>query len=414
MWPSLAALIALGAAASPASPAASPMPVTPAPAGSPSPWPSPAPSLSGSGLFTLPDTSTLAPGQFTLGLALDNRDRDPLGLDLFDYGVAWGAGLASRLETYGRWTVSRVASLPEPPVLPPPPLDLIVLSGSAPPRPHYALFPATPYVNKRGSARFEAFVPGDVVLGLKLRLREARGARPALAAGGELKLPLSRKVADLQSGAGTGAVDATARLTAQWRSGRYDLLASAAYTRTGGPPLGDRTIMAAQGALPRVSDLPLVLADRVDVGVAARRGLRRRLEAVVEITAALDVGARTPTVDAAAPIDVVAGVQTRFGGARLGLGLRYHGHSLPSGERRPSPIAGVVDVTGVADEVLADWLRAAGAGAVLGDLREGSQRLLSGAPAGVPLPDGARVVPADYAVRSEHQLGFVMVWAWAF
>jgi hypothetical protein len=405
MWPALVALIALGVAASPASPA---------PIGSPSPWPSPAPSLSGSGLFTLPDTSTLAPGHFTLGLALDNRDRDPLGLDLFDYGVAWGAGLAPRLETYGRWTVSRVASLPEPPVLPPPPLDLIVLSGSAPPPPRYALFPATPYVNKRGSARFEAFVPGDVVLGLKLRLREARGARPALALGGELKLPLSREVADLQSGAGTGAVDATARLTAQWRSGRYDLLASASYTRTGGPPLGDRTIRAGQGAVPRVSDMPLVLADRVDVGVGVRRDLRRRLEAVVEITAALDVGARTPTVDATAPIDVVAGVQTRFGGARLGLGLRYHGHALPSGDRRPSPIAGLVDVTGVTDDVLADWLRAAGAGAVLTDLREGSQRLLSGAPAGVPLPEGARVVPADYAVRSEHQLGFVIVWAWAF
>ena len=30
------------------------------------------------------------------------------------------------------------------------------------------------------------------------------------------------------------------------------------------------------------------------------------------------------------------------------------------------------------------------------------------------LPDGARVVPADYAVRSEHQVGFVLVCAWAF
>jgi hypothetical protein len=172
--------------------------------------------------------------------------------------------------------------------------------------------------------------------------------------------------------------------------------------------------MAGQGGLPQVSDLPLVLADRVDVGVGVRRGLRRRLEAVVEITAAKDVGARTPTVDAATPIDVVAGVQTRYGGARLGLGLRYHGHSLPSGERRPSPIAGLVDVTGVTDQALADWLRATGAGAAVPELREGSQRLLSGSPAGVPLPEGARTVPADYAVRSEHQLGFVIVWAWAF
>ena len=45
-------------------------------------------SLSGSGLLTLPDTAILAPGRFTAGLAPDNRDRDPLGLDFFDYAVA--------------------------------------------------------------------------------------------------------------------------------------------------------------------------------------------------------------------------------------------------------------------------------------------------------------------------------------
>ena len=138
-----------------------------------------------------------------------------------------------------------------------------------------------------------------MVLGLKLRLAEAAAGRPALAVGGEVKLPLSRDVADLQSGAGTGGVDATARLTAQWRPGRYDVLASAAYTRTGGPPLGDRLIVAGAGADPGVEDLPLVLADRVDLGVGVRRALGRRMAAVVEITTALDVGARTATVDAA-------------------------------------------------------------------------------------------------------------------
>jgi hypothetical protein len=373
-----------------------------------------APSLSGSGLFTLPDTSTLAPGRFTLGLALDNRDRDPLGLDLFDYGVGWGVGLAPRLETYGRWTVSRVVSLPELPALPPPPLDLIVLSGTPPPRPHYALFPGAPYVNKRGSARFSAFVPGDAVFGLKLRLREARGARPALALGGELKVPLRRALDDLQSGSGTGAVDATARLIAQWRWGRYDLLSSAAYTRTGGPPLGDRAIVPGAGAEAEVTDRPLVLPDRVDLGVGLRRALRPGWVAVVEVNTELAAGARTATVDAATPLDVLAGVQARLGRARLGLGLRYHGHSLPSGQRRESPVAGLVDVSGVADGVLEEWLAAAGAETAAPHLRAGSQRLLAGAPPGVPLPEGARVLPPDYAVRSEHQVGFVAVCAWAF
>jgi hypothetical protein len=392
--------------------AASPPSLSPWPA--PAPARSPAPSLSGSGLFTLPDTATLAPGRFTLGVALDNRDRDPLGLDLFDYSLAWAAGLTRRLETYGRWVFSRVASMPEPPVLPPPHLDLVVVSGPAPPRPHYAIQPAVPYVNRRGRARFAAFVPGDAVAGLKLRLVEGDGARPALALGGEVKAPLSRKVADLQSGAGTGAVDATARLTAQWRPGAYDVLAAASYTWTGRPPLGDRAILAGAGGDAEVSDLPLVLPDRVELGVGARRALSRRLAAVFEATAALDVGARTPTVDAKTPVDVVAGVQARFGGARLGLGLRYHGHALPSGERRPSPVAGLIDVTGLGDEALADWLTAVGAAPAAPYLRAGSQRLVAGAPADVALPDGARVVPTEYVVRSEHQLGFVVVWAWAF
>jgi hypothetical protein len=414
------AVLALAAAAT-ADPAESPgasSPPAPLPQSAP-PSPvssssaSPFSSLAGSGLFTLPDTSTLAPGRFTFGLALDNRDRDPLGLDLFDYGVAFAVGLTSRIEAWGRGVPSRVASLPEPPALPPPHLDLVVLSGPVPPRPHYAIQAAVPYVNKRGSARFGAFVPGDLVLGLKLRLREAAGARPAVALGAEAKVPLSRKTADLQSGAGTGAVDATARLTALWRAGRYELLGSAAYTWTGGPPLGDRVIVAGPDAI-AVGDLPLVLADRVDLGFGVRRALGRRLAAAVEVTTALDVGARTRTLDAAAPIDVVAGVQARLGGARLGLGLRYHGHSLPSGERRPSPIAGLVDATGVDDAVLGEWLAAAGAGAAAPHLRAGSQRLLAGAPAGVALPEGGRVLPSEYTVRSEHQLGFVVVWAWAF
>ena len=388
----------------------------PAPSASPSPSPhaAPAPSLSGSGLFTLPDTSTLAPGRFTLGLALDNRDRDPLGLDLFDYAVAWSAGVTPRLETYGRWVFSRVASLPEPPVLPPPHLDLVVVSGPVPPHPYYAIQPAVPYVNRRGTARFGAFVPGDVVLGLKVRLAEASGGRPALALGGEAKVPISRKVPDLQSGSGTGAVDGTARLTAQWRPGRYDLLASAAYTWTGRPPLGDRAIVTGAGALAQVVDVPLVLADRVELGVGVRRAVSRRVAAAMEVTAALDVGARTATVDEAAPIDAIAGIQARFGSGRLGLGLRYHGHALPSGERRPSPVAGLVDVTAVGDEALAKGLAAIGAEAAEPHLRGGSQRLVGGAPAEVALPDGARIVPPDYVVRSEHQLGFVVVWAWSF
>ena len=216
-------------------------------------------------------------------------------------------------------------------------------------------------------------------------------------------------MATLQSGSGTGAVDRR-RLTAQWRHGRDDLLVSAAYTRTGAPSLGDRLILSGEAGAPRVSDEPLALPDRLDLGVALRRVLRPRLALVVEATTALAVGHRTETVDAATPIDVVAGVQARFGGARLGVGLRYHAHSLPSGERRRSPIAGLVDVSAVGDAALLDWLEGVGAGSAAPHLRGGSQRLLAGVPVGATLPEGARVVaPAD-SRWLEHQL-LRVVWA---
>ena len=121
----------------------------------------PAPSLSGSGLFTLPDTATLAPGRFTLGLALDNRDRDPLGLDLFDYVAGVGRGrdaAAGGLRPVG---------------VQPRGVDAGAARAAAPaPRPGRGVgaarrrarttrsTPAVPYVNKRGTARFDAFVPG--------------------------------------------------------------------------------------------------------------------------------------------------------------------------------------------------------------------------------------------------------------
>jgi len=32
----------------------------------------------------------------------------------------------------------------------------------------------------------------------------------------------------------------------------------------------------------------------------------------------------------------------------------------------------------------------------------------------LPLPAGARRLPETYRVRSEHQVGFVLLWGWVF
>jgi hypothetical protein len=371
-------------------------------------------SLSGTGLLTLRDAATLPPGHLRVAFTLDNRDRDPLGLDLLDGSLAWTLGMAPGLETYGRAVVSRVAALPEPPALPPPPLDLIQLAGSSlPARPHYALYPETPYVNKRGTARFDDWVPGDVLLGVKRRFREASAWRPALAACLEIKIPLTRGLSDLQSGAGTGGIDLGGRATAEWRHGAHSWVGSLAYTWTGAPPRGDRRIAVPDSGPAHVEDLPLRVADHLEAGLGWRRRVSPRLAFVLEAVKVVDVGGRTPVLDQAPPLDVLGGVQLRLGHARLAAGLRYHGDALKTGSVRPSPLAGLIDVTDVSDADLARFLQSQGAQNALPALRGGSQRVVA-APGSPALPEGARRLPDSYRLRSEHQVGFVIVWGWAF
>lgn len=382
------------------------------------PWPAGAQetwlSLAGSGLLTLPDANTLPRGRVLAGFTIDNRDRDPLGLDLLDASVTATVGLGGRLEVYGHGVVSRVVAVPELPPMPPPPLDLIVGPGAtAPPRPHYALYAPTPYVNKRGTARLDDWVPGEATAGIKARLREGLGFWPALAFAGELKVPLTRSDADLMSGSGTGGVDGAVRAIAQW--GRDPLLAvSVRYTRVGAPARADREIaIDGQGRAAAV-DRPLDLPDRLDFGIGGRRSLRSGLAAVLEASAALEVGGRTPTVDESWPLDVLAGLQTRLGRALFTAGLRYHGHALPSGQRRASPVGGLIDLTAVSEADLVSYLESVGAGAGAGHVRPRSQRVLALRGSGGRLPAGARILPAEYGIRSEHQLGFVLMAAWVF
>jgi hypothetical protein len=372
------------------------------------------PSVAGSGFFTLPDARTLPPGRVVLGAAIDNRDRDPLGIDLFDLSGIFAVGLSPAVELYGDAVASRVTAMPEVPTLPPPPLDLIVGRGArAPVPPYYSVLWTVPYVNKRGTARLDDFVPGDALLGAKWRLREATGRTPALAVAGELKLPLTRDPSDLASGSGTGGVDAGVRAIAEWGT-RPAVAASVRYTRVGGPARGDREITIDGNGGATVVDRPLDLPDRVDVGIGARYTLRPGVAAVAEASASWDVGSRTPIVDATWPLDAIAGFQARAGRARFSAGLRYHAHALPSGARRPSPVAGLVDLTDVADADLGPFLEAVGAGASAPFLRRRAQRLLALDAPATALPAGARRVPADYGIRSEHQLGFVFVAAWEF
>jgi hypothetical protein len=371
--------------------------------------------LAGSGLMTLPTAQTLRSGRVSLAVNVDNRDRDPLGIDVFEGTVAATVGLGGRIEAYAHDVFSRVISMPEPPPLPAAPLDLIAPPGrGVPPLPHHTFYGPTPYVDKRGSARFDAFVPGDFVLGAKMRLFGEADRGAALALAGEVKLPLSRSPGDLRSGAGTGGVDLRLRAIGQWRGGRSTLAAMAAYTRTGDGDLGDRWVVVENSGAARAEERPLELADRLGLGIGARYALGGALAAVVEASADIAVGARTPVLDETTPLDLLGGLQVGGGPLRLTAALRYHGNALPSGARRINPLGGLVDVTDVAAPDLAAYLDRLGAGAAVPLLREGSHRVVA-APAGGPaLPAGARRLAADYSVRSEHQIGFVIALGFTF
>src|SRR5262249_40360750 len=151
------------------------------------------------------------------------------------------------------------------------------------------------------------------------------------------------------------------------------------------------------------------LPDRLDLGVGLRRGLGPRLSLVGEITTVLEVGRRTPALDPAWPIDLLGGAQFRSGPLRLTAAARYHGHDLPSMEIRPAPLMGLVDMTKVSAADPAIYMGEVGLGAGAGQLRPGVHRLLVPPPGGPALPPGSRVIPATYRIRSEGQVGFLLL-----
>jgi hypothetical protein len=376
----------------------------------------PAPSLLGSGLLTLQDTRTLPRGRFTAGPTLYNRDRDPLGIDVFDYSLALNAGVTARLEAFARTVFSRVVVVPDIgqtwPALPPPPLDLVLPEAMAPPpRPYYAIAPPFPFANGRGDQRFSDLVPGDLVLGFKLRLRDVSETRSGFAVGGSITIPLTERMGALQSGSGTGGIDVSLRGIAERRFLGTDVVTSATITRVGGAHFDDRVLSANA----EDSDLlvqPLRLPSRVEIGAGLRRALSPRFALVGEGVATMEVfGART--LDRISPLDFLVGFQARAGGARLSAGLLYAAGSPPSGDVRPSPLAGLVDLSRASTADARRYLELGGMGGAERYLRPGAQ-LVTARVAGAPLPPGARIIPDTYTIISEHQIGFVCVLGWAF
>lgn len=393
-----ASLLLAALLAGPAAPAA--------PQEAPDTWPT----LLGSGLLTLSDTSTLPRGRFTLTFTVDNRDRDPLGLDLVDGSIAMNVGVTSWAELYGHHVFSRSVAIPDTPVLPPPPLDAILPPGtSLPRRPYYSVYSPVPYVDDSGPIRFGSDIPGEVVLGFKARAPYAqRGWRPFFAGSLEVQLPLKKELEYLKAGSGTGGVDVRLGAIAEWRHAPWSFVAATGYTIVGAPAYPDRRIEWRNG-IAVATDEPLILPHRLDLGVGARRLISDSLAAVAEATTVVETGHRTRSLDRTHPFDVLAGLQYRWKSLRLTAALRHHGNALRSMKVRPSPLAGFVDITHVRIDELTGYLGQMGLDDAAPLLRPGTNRLLVPTAGAPPLPAGARVIPDSYRIRSEHQLGFVLL-----
>jgi hypothetical protein len=372
-------------------------------------------SLSGSGLFTTPDTAVLAPRRLNLDLALDNQDRDPLRMDILDLSIRWNYGMGHRSETYGGIVVSRAVALAERTTLFPPPVDIVLQEGTPiPSRPYYPLYAPIPYVNRTGTSQLGQFVPGDLVIGGKLRVVAENGLRPALAVSGELKLPLTKDLKKLQAGAGTGAFDQTIKVTGEWRYWRESLVSSVAFTHVGQPSFGDRVIVLGSSGAGRQTDESLLLANRLILALGLRHVLSARAALVAELTRVVEVGGRTSALYAAGPLDLSLGAQLRWRHLHLTLGVRYHANSVPSFATHASPLAGLVDMTNVSDAELQSYLTAIGAAGALPYLRDRSQRAVQVPVNGPPLPPGARVLDPYYTVRSHDRIASVFIWGWSF
>jgi hypothetical protein len=225
---------------------------------------------------------------------------------------------------------------------------------------------------------------------------------------------MARAMPDLRSGTGSGTRDAALRATAEWKVGPTDLVASARYTRVGRSAAGDRIIRVAPPQAAEVTDERLRLPDRLDAGLGVRTPLRPGLWLVGEIETSLDYGSsRTPVLDPPHPLDFRVGLSSALGPARLLAALRYHANSARAGDH-PSPLAGMVDVTDVAESELRGWLAGLDAADAFTRLRPGTHRVVAGVGATEPLPAGALRIPETYQTGSRHQVGFTLAIAFAF
>jgi hypothetical protein len=348
---------------------------------------------------SFPSLSLAEPRSFGADFYVDDRDRDPQGIDVFDVGFRFRFQIGERTEVFSDLIVDRVVALPEAPAIPSSPRDLIFV-GPARSIPN-AFVGEHPYVDKRGDARFDAFIPGTATLGLARTLRSdglAIGVSAALA------IPMARSLHALQSGSGSGSVDAIFTGLAS-----RDLFGGKAHTRIGftlaGPGSRPDQAFSVTGNTVEVAQTKVGIGHRLDLGFAWTRPLSDSLAAAIEMRARKEFVGKE-RIDAVTPVDLILGVHRRFGRLTASAALLKHFRALPADERRANPLAGGIDLSNVSIGDRNAFLARNGLGAAAGQLRDGVHTVVVGLST-TSLPDGAVRVDPTYNIRSEHNLGYI-------
>jgi hypothetical protein len=348
--------------------------------------------------------SLVKAGTFSAGFYVDDRDRDPWGIDVFDTGLRFRYQAGENTEVFGYAIVDRVVALPEAPAIPVSPRDLIFLGPSR-------IIPSVfegehPYLDKRGDERFDAFVPGVATIGVSRVLRRD-GLALGLSAG--LNIPMAGGLNALRSGTNSGRPDAVFALLGSREALGGRIHGRVGFTIAGKGSWTDRSFSVSGNAVQMTETHPPI-GNRLDAGLAWIRPLTR--------TWALSLEARTKKefvgeerLDAASPLDVMMAIHKAFGHLTFSASVLDHLGALPSGAVRDNPLAGAVDLSNVAVQDRNVFLARVGLGAAAGQVRDGAHIVAVGVTAGA-LPAGAVVIAPTYNVRSEHNLGYIFTLTW--
>lgn len=370
-----------------------------------SPWMGPA----GGGMLSVQEARVLWPGHAATGLACDNYDRDPLGIDVYECHVAWRLGLARRWEAYGSYQISRAVSVPGAVPAPSPPLDIMVLPGARiPDSPYRAMYWPMPYLSQH-SATLNEMIGGEYTFGVKTILVNQHRLRPAVSVNAQFTVPGTLAPYELSRGSGSGSVDVSLFGASTWRLGRVSVSANAGVTHNSRLRRSDRIIIPGSGAV----DLPIRRPDFLHLGVGTRVRIWRGISAMVETAGWAPWGAHTPMLDESGAHDVLGGMQFNWKGVSLTAAVRQHLNPPPNGTVRPTgPLAGAVDLSRLSEAARTQWLQSIG---LDGDNRRpGANLVVMGVPGSFVLPPGAKRVADTYSWHTTGNGAIIFSLSFAF